>query len=1540
MVRVSLPMGGVGLASKLSLWKIFLLTEVVVISSVASIIVFTNISDSEAYTNLSILDPANKVVQIEARAVSQSSSAILDKWSLGSTGYTKVQAVELKETPDKYVKSSVNNDHQTFNFEKINFPSETTINKIVLVATAARSGTQTTKMSLSIAKGTSLSDLPSGGIPMTNTYVEYTRDVTNNPFVATPTLFTLAEVKAMQSGGSPLTFGVAQNTDGKEVKLTKLALLINFKDNTMPTSSASGSCTAGNNGWCKSDDTEQITATDAQPGAGVKEIHYILDGGSEIIVTGSSTNVAVTGDLIHTLEFWSVDNVGNVQLPHNSKQIKIDKTPPTISVTLDRVPDWNGWYSSAVISQYQATDLTSGVASCDPNKTYSGPDSSSVTGPAGTCTDNAGNSASASASFKYDATPPTVSASLVRDPDSNGWYNHAVDTKYIGSDLTSGVAKCDANKPYDDPDSASAVGPEGVCEDNAGNTASAIPPSFKYDDNAPITAAIVSRDPDSGSVYTYPVDVSLSCTDPGSGSGCNATTYTFDGISATYSGPISVNTSGVHTIVFHSNDKANNIEVDQTLQIEVQAANVSITTGPFSDYWNKQLTITGGSTGTVAGNKISVDWADGNTDEWNIGNGGSWTANHTYGPGNGARNVVAQVVNSNHVGISPTASVTITLLKRPTVINLLDIVDPTQGGDIRIGGNLKDQLLNSAVLTGTTISFQNEPEVLGILFTQTLNDGSFEAIGTAPPGDGDTGKIRVKFYEDDYYQSSGLVEKTYTVQYSPGGIGADKATVADIADLITYDTTLTDSDRDGIPDDWETNGIPYTCATGTCRLVLQDSSTKGSTTPTIGTSDVYVEIDGFANHVNSAAIDAVDKVFSDTHLDQIRPANLHYTLSDTNIVEPASPNPYVTNLWRDTDTNRVNDHDSIKANYFGLAADRVTFSGTQTYSGNGAALTLNGANLLLSSPGGGAYDSSNKVYGTVYLKTRVGLSAAPTGTITQSSFSCSGSGSGLTVTDASIVNPPSNGPTSKEKIITTKIKFQTTGQITNIPLGSCTVNLSIPGSPTISSVVNENVSPVIFTEKQLAKLKVYRYVLFVHSIGGPSGRSEIWGNDAVIALGDYTNVGGHAVGSKEEQAGTFMHELGHMLNLDHGGARWAQPTDLASPQVLGQSAINCKPNYVSLLSYSRQLPNSYLNQASVGGNGGWQLDYSSGKLAPLDEKNLKEANGLVSSDGPFTNGQVTISQGISPVYSATATFTNSGNAGLDANTELSAFSGAQLTNFVTGPVTITKGSTSIGATFTDSGSTGLNVNTELTGFKILPRIVYGTPTVSPYYKGGNFVTLGGVSPPVLSASAADISWDGDADATEPFTNTTVDINNFGIYGCQASTSNTSLSDSNDWKNLDFRIGQGTSTGSFGDGESRYELNTLQKQQIEIANANFIIIPPPAVDGQEVRNKGSQLPIKIDLQNYNGEDITYATIYAEYYTNLNPSKISIGSATYNSSVGHYAIPWKTPRVAAIYYVNVYIENPIPTSDQDRRLVNPTNPLVDNTGQAITIRVTLT
>jgi hypothetical protein len=85
------------------------------------------------------------------------------------------------------------------------------------------------------------------------------------------------------------------------------------------------------------------------------------------------------------------------------------------------------------------------------------------------------------------------------------------------------------------------------------------------------------------------------------------------------------------------------------------------------------------------------------------------------------------------------------------------------------------------------------------------------------------------------------------------------------------------------------------------------------------------------------------------------------------------------------------------------------------------------------------------------------------------------------------------------------------------------------------------------------KSQVFHYALFAKRLYGSlstSGIAEMNGNDLMITLGAFTN----GVGSRDEQAGTFMHELGHNLNLNHGG----------------NSPKNCIPHYFSVMNYAYQ----------------------------------------------------------------------------------------------------------------------------------------------------------------------------------------------------------------------------------------------------------------------------------------------------------------------------------------------------------------------------------
>ena len=84
-----------------------------------------------------------------------------------------------------------------------------------------------------------------------------------------------------------------------------------------------------------------------------------------------------------------------------------------------------------------------------------------------------------------------------------------------------------------------------------------------------------------------------------------------------------------------------------------------------------------------------------------------------------------------------------------------------------------------------------------------------------------------------------------------------------------------------------------------------------------------------------------------------------------------------------------------------------------------------------------------------------------------------------------------------------------------------------------------------------------------------------------------------------------MHELGHQLGLLHGGPR----IDKLTGATILDSTINCKPNYISAMSYSRQIPGT--NLLSLGE---FVAGYSNGNMPPLNENSLSEQNGLSSTE--------------------------------------------------------------------------------------------------------------------------------------------------------------------------------------------------------------------------------------------------------------------------------------------------------------------------------------
>ena len=98
------------------------------------------------------------------------------------------------------------------------------------------------------------------------------------------------------------------------------------------------------------------------------------------------------------------------------------------------------------------------------------------------------------------------------------------------------------------------------------------------------------------------------------------------------------------------------------------------------------------------------------------------------------------------------------------------------------------------------------------------------------------------------------------------------------------------------------------------------------------------------------------------------------------------------------------------------------------------------------------------------------------------------------------------------------------------------------------------------------KAAVYHYGIFAYGLLNTSfsGCAALPGRIFTVSLG------GWGFGNNDStQAASLMHELGHNLGLWHGGF----PDDPTN----NQNSFNCKPNYLSVMSYSREYDGVWVN---------------------------------------------------------------------------------------------------------------------------------------------------------------------------------------------------------------------------------------------------------------------------------------------------------------------------------------------------------------------------
>ena len=121
------------------------------------------------------------------------------------------------------------------------------------------------------------------------------------------------------SDGAGVGPGIKIDHIGIDVKLDEVA----------PLTTCDISGTMGCNDWYTSGVTVTLDATDDR--VGVKETYYRIDGGAWQLY---SERFQVSADGAHTVEYYSVDSVGNAEEIKTCQSFKIDQTNPTVALAM------------------------------------------------------------------------------------------------------------------------------------------------------------------------------------------------------------------------------------------------------------------------------------------------------------------------------------------------------------------------------------------------------------------------------------------------------------------------------------------------------------------------------------------------------------------------------------------------------------------------------------------------------------------------------------------------------------------------------------------------------------------------------------------------------------------------------------------------------------------------------------------------------------------------------------------------------------------------------------------------------------------------------------------------------------------------------------------------------------------------------------------------------------------------------------------------------------------------------------------------------
>lgn len=281
------------------------------------------------------------------------------------------------------------------------------------------------------------------------------------------------------------SFQISAIGDGANYGEQTVVIHVRPLDEEPPVTVHSFSGLLGNDGWWRSEVEVALSATDDL--SGVAHTNAAVDGGGMALYTGP---FMVTGDsAMHTVDYLSVDNVGNVEATKTAS-IKIDATTPTTTLTVSGTMGDNGWLITPATVEVSGSDAMSGVRNSFYDiffvvdgplafEIYAGPTTVTTEGEQavrGYTEDIAGNEeVPMEELFKIDLTAPEITAS-----DLDGAYQEgdSLSIDFSATDAVSGLASVTATwngAPVSDGDSVTLIAGENLlvvtARDNAGHEA-------------------------------------------------------------------------------------------------------------------------------------------------------------------------------------------------------------------------------------------------------------------------------------------------------------------------------------------------------------------------------------------------------------------------------------------------------------------------------------------------------------------------------------------------------------------------------------------------------------------------------------------------------------------------------------------------------------------------------------------------------------------------------------------------------------------------------------------------------------------------------------------------------------------------------------------------------------------------------------------------------------------------------------------------------------------------------------------------------------